>query len=455
MLLGKREIILFVIFCFELSSGTAQVLSYSQKTVTPIIIEKNNNDKFYIRNETGMILLNDIDSIGGYENDCDYYIVKKEEKYGIYSRFGKELIPVSFNQIKRVIYQFWIVKLADKYGLYNISIPQSIPAIYDSIITTGRYNADFIVKKGTKYGIFNTSFNEIIPIIYDEIRQRSGNIELILNNEKFYLISNKIVKTNIITEKTFRIYGDFIGDTKTYYVFVNNGKYGIMNNDASIILSPQYDDIIPKQISNIKNLPQNIFIVKQNDKCGIIDLNNHIYVPLEYQSIEFANSDYLIVELENLKYFYDLTNKQIDIDNPFQKYVPLSDFSRIEKDGFETLIDNKTMRKLFPFKYEFVIQLENKDFFSVGINKKYGIIDSKQNEIIPIIYDNPLFIGCEGKIVARKKGNYGIINLKNEILFPFSTRRIVQYSDGFEITKENSFEVEKLDCSFKQNLNVD
>lgn len=104
-----------------------------------------------------------------------------------------------------------------------------------------------------------------------------------------------------------------------------------------------------------------------------------------------------------------------------QKYL------QVKKDSRCGLIDiNNT--KIINMKYDFLdvtyIDQYGKEFFIVEKMGKYGVIDINEKEIIPLKYDNlEMIYTKDNRFYATLGRKKGIINLKNEIIIPF------EYSD--------------------------
>jgi hypothetical protein len=87
-------------------------------------------------------------------------------------------------------------------------------------------------------------------------------------------------------------------------------------------------------------------------------------------------------------------------------------------------------KKLTNFKFWAIsnspIVFENNLYFQVGTtSRKTGIIDSEGKIVIPFIYRQDISMGFminiqkNGLLYVKKDGLYGIINLKNEVVFDF------------------------------------
>lgn len=436
----RYSILLLLISVLHFTYG--QEMSIGQSTIT---IEKS--DSKYQLKLDGKVLLDKIDSIAEYKGNNHFYIVKKNGKYGIYTLLGYERIPVKFEKISRFFNEFWLVYSNRKFGIYNLYTGKSLPTEYDTIRFSGKVGAEFIVKKEGKYGVLNYEWKVVVPIHFDLISLVGGELELVSGGEKSYFMGGQIVRHKIRTDKAV-----YLADFQIGYVFEKENKCGVITSKGEILLPPKYEDIIPKRRLAHKSTTETILFVKSNSKWGIVDAKDNIIAPVEYESVEIGSDDHALVTINTLKQFYDLTNKQIVEGITFERYYYLDKYSRIERNGLKTLIDNATMKLVFPFKYSFVID-DRSGFFSVGINNKYGLVDSNDKLIIPLVYDSPLIVSCGDKIVVRRGDQYGIIDTSNKVLIPLSTQMIIAYSDSFERTKEHSFQAETLDCNLRIKKN--
>ena len=69
--------------------------------------------------------------------------------------------------------------------------------------------------------------------------------------------------------------------------------------------------------------------------------------------------------------------------------------------------------------------------------RKYGFIDTKGKEIIPLIYDNANFFS-EGLAPVVKNGKWGFINKKNNVFIDFQyTGNMKPFSDGLALFRKN------------------
>ena len=246
--------------------------------------------------------------------------VMKDNKYGFIDREGTEIIPL----------------LSDKATPFSEELAYfELDNIYDDI---NFFNNGFaIVRSGGNVGIIDKKGNKIIPTEYNWI-----------NIEKNYFATSK---NDMIT------YFDFFGKkinsdevifsiVKTYdnyTIFINNAHYGVLDSNKNIILSPVYNYI--KFIEG-----SDLFIIKLNDKYGIINDKGEIKGPLQYDNI-------------HIPYRNEETAYAIIRNKAKKGILRLSDFAETIAPYYEN------------------IEIIDKNFVIVYLEEKYG------TEVVPASYD--------------------------------------------------------------------
>ena len=89
-------------------------------------------------------------------------------------------------------------------------------------------------------------------------------------------------------------------------------------------------------------------------------------------------------------------------------------------------------------KYDYQSYFDKNGLAIVRLNNKYGMINEKNEVIIPIIYDNVYYFQSNGlaKVKVKLNNKYGIINEKNEIIIPIIYNYIYFFEDN-GLTKVN------------------
>jgi hypothetical protein len=76
-----------------------------------------------------------------------------------------------------------------------------------------------------------------------------------------------------------------------------NGKWGVINFENQIILPFEYDSI--KFLGHWNRPKVKLWVVEKNAVFGVVDENNIVFVPFEYKGISHLSGNNLWVEGEN------------------------------------------------------------------------------------------------------------------------------------------------------------
>ena len=410
--------------------------------------------KFALYTSEGKRLLNDLDSIKRIQSSL--FIITKNKLKGVYSGKGVEVIPMKYNRMEAFGNFFWKVFLNGKQGIYTFDGKKVLPTKYEEIIYLYRdwnLDPDFVVKEKGKYGMFNAKGDCMIQPEYDEVKYADQYQIFIKGNEKGYLMKHKqtLIKGIRIKDKITNWIKQN-GDSKSinYFIFEDkNGKNGLLDIEGNVLVSPQYESMAPYY--NISSGTTDYLVVQHNSLYGVISLSNEVITPLKYKS--YSNiyiRDHITLEDEEGYMLYSLKDNSIFHSLHFDHIRESSGpYALIKKEGKAAFLNKVTLELVFPFKYEDISESTEDSLFTVSLNGKYGLVDKTDKVFIPCIYDEPLYPSCGNKFVVKKDNQYGIINLKNEIIYGMIPHPIIAYSDYFQImdiSKNNP----ELDCNLKE-----
>lgn len=208
-----------------------------------------------------------------------FIVMTKQSQYGVIDNKNNIILPIAYSNVRAENYGLRISK-DTLVGLLGYSGKILLETKYDEIYSVNKEEKNLLIIKGNIYSIFvlNQGF------IYEE------------NIEKVYFLYSSQTKYFVLYKsmmKTFRnIHILAIKDT--------NNQFGVYDIDNSKTL-------IPLKYQLIKERYQNMYLVKQNNKYGIIDEHESILIPFIYDSLSFQNIDLsddlnTIVALKNGKY---------------------------------------------------------------------------------------------------------------------------------------------------------
>jgi len=355
----------------------------------------------------------------------DKYASNGGYKYGIKKK-GQVLLPLLFerNSYTNVSdNNSFPIGIGNNYGLYNIDKETwEIPMIYYSLRHIG--NDLFLARtKSNDYGLLSRENKVLIPFEW-------GDINTITGADNYFILQDKKTSLkgiyNLISGK-FVIPCDYkyieTLDNSNYYKVNNEKGYNIVTIDNKPKFKNWYTEL--NTVYNSKN-----FIVKKDDKMGIIDENENIILPLEYKSISssaYNDGSFLAVNKEG-KYGCVLITGKISL--PFEYDQINYNYSN----NLKTIKNNKCglIQINSGSPYEIVtceydnIDIDNETFI-VKKNNLFGMLDSFGKVITP----------CEYTSISKvlNKGNYS----KNYIYIAQKNKKYILLDKSGQQITENSF----------------
>lgn len=185
-----------------------------------------------------------------------------------------------------------------------------------------------------------------------------------------------------------------------------NGKWGYITRKGIEKISPKYEEA--------ESFSSDMGAVKLNNKWGFINKLGRIIIPLKYDEVERFFRGYSIVKIH---------------------------------DKYGVINPKGTM--VVPCKYSKIKRFNGEDKYNICLNNKWGVCDKNGEIIIDCLYDEDLYFQ-NGFSAAKKDGKWGMINLQNNIVVPFS------YDDVFSIISDGLMRVEEngkigfVDCNGNQ-----
>ncbi len=311
---------------------------------------------------------------------------KSNYKFGIKKR-DQVLLPMLFD---RKTYpsvsdnNSFAIGIGNNYGLYNVEKEVwEIPMMYYSLNHLGNDIFSARTKNGL-YGVVSRDNKVLIPFKWSEISTVSGV-------ENYFILQDK--KSNLKGLYSL-LNGKFLIPCEYEYIqTVDNSNYFKVNNEkgynlVSIDNKPKFKKWYTQinSVSNSKN-----FIVKLNDRMGIIDENENIILPIEYKDIKtypYNDGSFLAVNKEG-KYGCVLINGKISL--PFEYDQINTSYSN----NLKTIKNSKcgliqvnsgTPYEIVTCEYD-NINIEN-EVFIVEKNNLFGMLDSFGKLIAPCSYES-------------------------------------------------------------------
>lgn len=265
----------------------------------------------------------------------------------------------------------------------------------------------YIYKIGDNYGLLNRQGKQITPCVYDYIRENNkGQIEVSLKGISSYI--------------------NELGELILSY-----------NECDTKILIPT------EKIWIAENFGQNKYSLAMfNNYYGIIDFNQNVIIPFEYESIYLKDDFYCIVNYGNKKsiILYSDINK---ISDPFEniKYDPYINIFHICINKKWGIINREIDNILIPCVYDEITRKQS--FIEVKLNNQQGLFNEKFKQIVPCQYDKIDIPSdreyCENRFIkVSKNKKYGIVNSKGKEFVACKYDMINNFKDSLAIVMVNN-----------------
>lgn len=312
--------------------------------------------------------------------------VKQEgDKFGISDEKGEWLVPPIYDEITRKDYSYHIVKNG-KVGVLDKHREFLIEPQYEEIRYRRYYN--FIkAKKNGKWGIISQNNETLVPFEYERIEGLTLNRIKIYDGEYWSLVNEKGKK--VIDDSFSDIFLSNNFQIKNLIYVGQLYRSGIIDFDGNYILPIKFQSVRP---SISKNLPQDIpelFPVKLNDKWGYAKKGGEIVIPCQFEDISHFNKEIALIK-KNKRFFPIDKKGNILTEKGYVGFKGFNDYSPL------AIVYNE--------------------------NIKYGAINQKGEETIPVIYDEVKTATLGRRFYQVKlKDKYGILDHNGKIKIPIQS----------------------------------
>ena len=425
----KKITLLLLLFTLSMISLKAQIgvaLHLEKANIC-----KQSNGKFGLNDSHKKPIIADADTIFSTHFDC--FVVSKAGQKGLYDAEGKCLLPITFSNISFDNSRYWLVNKDGKQGLYSHMGKEIMPPRYDSIEVVCNYRTNagnyFIVKKGL-YGLCNNEGKFIVDPQYTAIKYRYLRyFKLTKGDSCHYLFNYKDIIKDITLDDAMPITIQRNEQKRFYFNYKQGKAWGLLRENGQPIIAVQYDKPLQK-VGYIHSDSTAYFIACKDNLFGLIDINNKIVLPFQYKNIQ-PTYLYNTIELttDEGKQLYNTTKKQLVLNLLYDNSSVSDRYLYLKRNGLETAVDCQHIQILFPFKYNSILGLNDNEHFMVTIEGKTAVVNRKDKQIIPYGYDEIKVTSKPNLFIIKKENQYGIVNLKNELVYGMTPYHIEAYDD--------------------------
>lgn len=266
-----------------------------------------------------------------------YFQAELNNKFGIIDKNNNIIFDFKYENFQPLIFErdsrYIVAYLGDKCGVLDVNKNIILPFEYKKYIINK--NDEFIVSKYGLWGVVDIHNNVIIPIQYKSLYFWCEDNFCAENEDGKWILINKNDKK--ICETEFDYIDSSLEDKNKLFRAMIDWKNGFIDKSGTIKIDLNYEEV--------SWFDGGLAAVCLNDKWGLIDENENLIIPFEYDSQFFMLDDELISAEKDGKWGI------IDYDN-------------------NVIIDFIYENQYCPLEF-------NCGYSIVKINDKYGYIDKK------------------------------------------------------------------------------
>jgi hypothetical protein len=267
----------------------------------------------------------------------------------------------------------------DKYRVYNLKTKEYTTPKIDWVSSVPENDSLTVYAIENKRGFLNVKNGEIIIDAdsnnYSNAWVFSEGLAAVVRDGKIGFINAK----NEIVIPFQYCYFDKYNAYDFGYLFHNDccvmtnekGELGLINKKGEWILNPIYDEILPLQKNGYR-------LVVNKEKYGVIDSNNNIVYPAEYDYIDIVSNGFVLAKEGKMwqidfsgkvtkPFMYEMSEEILFVSGYTEDEYPIytnSDYAKYEILGLYGILNTITGKPITPAKYSDVSIL-SKNIFEV------------------------------------------------------------------------------------------
>lgn len=321
-------------------------------------------------------------------------------RFGYINSRGKELLECNYSELSR------ITEIEDDKNVYllttlngKVGLVKNGKTILNNDYSAIEYDKTsklLILNSETAKGVDNLEGKTIIPIDFDYIAIGGDYITTQKSDTKtvFDLSGNKIDTEWESHEKV----------SDKYSIVINeDGYYNVLDNSNQKLLKNKY--------IYIEYYMNDLFIATTDSKTGIINANEQVIVPIQYETLQKIDGTNLIAGTLGKNGRVDIINQNGEVTEGINNGV-------IEKNDNYIVVYSENDRKYYNFEgkeisYKDVVP--NNGLYASKQGTKWGFVDENGNAKTNYQFD--FVTEFKGDVAGIKlNGLWGVINKKGEIV---------------------------------------
>ena len=301
----------------------------------------------------------------------------------------------------------------EKMGLINLEGEVIAKPIYESIEGLPYKEGELLVQLEGKYGVINNKGNNLVEPKYDQITVDNYTTEEDGYKRAGYIVSNTTengyrygyvdINGNVLLEPEYTEVSRIINikdNDNIYLIVAQNGQYGVVKNQEQIIEN-EYQSISYNSESNTLTL-------EKTKRYGIATLEGKVVIPVEFSQIDSTGKYIYATDVDGNVEVYQEDGNPADVESNVYILETNNENYQIKIDnaqGTVYSILNKNGEQMTTQNYSYINYLYDNYFIVSVTGGKVGVINDKEEEIIPIQFDSIEKIEGTDYIITRLSEN--------------------------------------------------
>lgn len=328
----------------------------------------------------------------------------------------EQVLPLSCeDSLSNIPFEKSVLKYKEngKYGIIDFAGKKITKPIYDDIESLKFREGCLKVKQNDNYGIININGREIVKVEYSDIK-----------SDEYYTKQNDYMDAGFIVQ-----------------IKTDDGyRYGYINKNGKEVVKPQYNEL--NRIDDIEDEKNAYLLFSKNGKYGILENNKEI-IKNNYEEIEYIKSNNIFIVQENSKQGVLAIDSKEILPTTFD-YILCTGNKITAKRGDSIEIYNNKGERL-ESKYDNIIETQNENYMIVlDNNNKYGVINQNWQTLLANEYDN-LEYAFDNYFIATKNGKVGVIDInKSEAIeYKYDIIQKIKEKNAFQaiVAKTNTIDI--------------
>lgn len=362
------------------------------------IIEPTYNDAIIIPDNKKDIFVTTYDA--NYEEGTYKTKVLNSKGKEIFTQYDRVDALENYDENNNLWYEenVLLVQKDGKYGLINFKGEEILKTNFDNIYTLKGTKNSLITVKDNKLGLVNCVGQELVANKYQDIKSLGEDTKayIVKENDKYGIYEILDCKYQDIKSL----------NNKDVYCVKENNKYKVINKDGKEVFSEKFD--------NIETIKDDIVVYKYNNNYCAYDLKNNKKLSQTYKELKYTTDNMFIAKKDSKYGIIDIDNKVKVKENyiNINYYKDVNIYELEEKEGNTATILNGDLKEIA----RGIVNDTNSEKAYIKVwtetgYEYYNLVGEKQ-ESKDILTNNSLFL-------SKQNDKYGFVDKEGNVVIDY------------------------------------